>query len=29
MLLFSDKHAFWNFIEKKNDKNSIIKSDKN
>ena len=24
-----DQHAFWNFIENKNDENSIMKSDKN
>ena len=23
------QHAFWNFIENKNDENSIMKSDKN
>ena len=27
--IYSDNHAFWNFIENKNDKNSIMKSDKN
>ena len=29
VFLYSDQHAFWNFIENKNDKNSIMKSDKN
>ena len=28
-ILYSDNHAFWNFIENKNDENSIMKSDKN
>ena len=29
LFLYGDNHAFWNFIENKNDKNSIMKSDKN
>ena len=29
LFLYSDQHAFWNFIENKNDQNSIMKSDKN
>ena len=29
LFLYSDQHVFWNFIENKNDENSIMKSDKN
>ena len=28
LFLYSDQHAFWNFIENKNDENYIMKSDK-
>ena len=29
LFFYSDQHAFWNFIENKNDENSIMKSYKN